>query len=77
MGYWSIGILSLMQLKSTASNRSLKIPQPRSYNCIEHLLEWVALNENQILTSRQTKFKTRRTGLSKIGTNALANIFLM
>ena len=36
-------------------------------------LEWVSLNFNQILTSRQTTFKTHRDNKQKTGLNALAN----
>ena len=35
--------------------------------------EWVALNLNQILTSRQTTFKIHRANKRKVGMNALAN----
>ena len=35
--------------------------------------EWVALNFNQILTSRQTKFIATKTNKRKVGLNALAN----
>ena len=35
--------------------------------------EWVALNFNQILTSRQTKFLATKTNKRKVGLNALAN----
>ena len=38
-------------------------------------LEWVALNLNQILTSRQTTFKTSKNNRKKVGLNALANRF--
>ena len=37
------------------------------------MTEWVNLNINQVLTSRQTKFKINKTNASKIGLNALAN----
>ena len=35
--------------------------------------EWVALNFNQILTSRQTKFLSRKANNRKVGLNALTN----
>ena len=38
-------------------------------------LEWVAINLNQILTSRQTTFKTNKNNKKKVGMNALANRF--
>ena len=37
------------------------------------LNEWVALNFNQILTSRQTKFISAKANKRKVGLNALAN----
>ena len=39
--------------------------------------EWVALNFNQILTSRQTKFCSSRANRKKVGLNALANRFFI
>ena len=35
--------------------------------------EWVALNLNQILTSRQARFFATRSNNRKVGLNALAN----
>ena len=43
------------------------------YNSNDQTTEWVNLNINQVLTSRQTKFKINKTNISKIGLNALAN----
>ena len=43
------------------------------YNSREHSLEWLHLNHNQILTSRQTHFKILRSNSLKVGLNALAN----
>ena len=36
-------------------------------------IEWAALNYNQILTSRQTKFISTKTNKRKVGINAIAN----
>ena len=36
-------------------------------------LEWVSLNFNQILTSRQTTFKSNKANSKRVGLNALAN----
>ena len=38
-----------------------------------YTFEWVSLNFNQILTSRQTTFKILKDNKQKIGLNALAN----
>ena len=38
-------------------------------------IEWAALNFNQVLTSRQTKFKTRSNNVKRVGKNALAERF--
>ena len=36
-------------------------------------LEWVSLNWNQILTSRQSKFEILKTNVKKVGLNILVN----
>ena len=43
------------------------------YNTREHILEWLHLNQNQILTSLQTHFQILRSNYLRIGLNALAN----
>ena len=45
----------------------------RLYNCNKPTFEWCALHFNQILTSRQTKFKIQISNHLKVGLNALAN----
>ena len=47
----------------------------RLYNCNEPTLEWCALHYNQILTSRQTKFRIKKSNKLKVGLNALSNRF--
>ena len=47
----------------------------RLYNCNEPTLEWCALHYNQILTSRRTKFNSKRSNKLKVGLNALAKRF--
>ena len=47
----------------------------RLYNLNEPTLEWCALNFNQVLTSRQAKFKSMKSNKLKVGLNALANRF--
>ena len=36
-------------------------------------LEWLHLNQNQILTSRQTHFKILKSHLLRVGLDAIAN----
>ena len=43
------------------------------YNENEHSFEWVNLNINQILTSRQTNFLIMKTNNNKVGLNILTN----
>ena len=45
----------------------------RLYNDRVYTFEWAALNYNQILTSRQTKFISTKTNKRKVGINAIAN----
>ena len=47
----------------------------RLYNEGHGSIEWVALNFNQILTSRQTKFMSIKANRKKVGINAIANRF--
>ena len=47
----------------------------RVYNTNYNSIEFTALNFNQILTSRQTRFKTSRNNKTKVGLNSLANRF--
>ena len=49
----------------------------RLYNLNEPTLEWCALNFNQVLTSRQAKFKSMKSNKLKVGLNALANRFFI
>ena len=45
----------------------------RIYNCNFNLIEFVALNFNQIFTSRQMNFITTNNNRTKVGLNCLAN----
>ena len=45
----------------------------RMYNSEVHSNEWVHLNLNQVITSRQTKFNILKTNQLKVGLNAPAN----
>ena len=54
-------------------NYNLGIQLFKLYNSKEHSLEWLHLNHNQIITSRQTHFKIMRSHHLKVGLNAVAN----
>ena len=54
-------------------NYNLGIQLFKLYNSKEHLLKWLHLNHNQILTSRQIHFMIMRSNKLKVGLNALAN----
>ena len=43
------------------------------YNSNEQSLDWICLNLNQILTTRQTKFMILKTNKTKVGLNTIAN----
>ena len=43
------------------------------YNFKQPEVEWTALNLQQILTSRQTKFSITKTNKGKVGNNILEN----
>ena len=45
----------------------------KMYNSENHSNEWVHLNLNQVITSRQTKFNILKTNQLKVGLNAPAN----
>ena len=45
------------------------------FNTTHHTIEWAALNLNQVNTSRQLHFITRKSNLKRVGLNALANRF--
>ena len=43
------------------------------FHCPDQSSEWVALNFNQILTSRQTNFISTKSNRKRVGSNAIAN----
>ena len=43
------------------------------YNSDDHTLEWVSLNVNQIITTRQSNFIFMKTNRTKVGLNILSN----
>ena len=45
------------------------------YNATISSLEWISLNVNQILTTRQTAFIITKTSNTKVGLNILTNSF--
>ena len=51
----------------------LSIQHFKLYNTKDHSFEWVSLNWNQILTSRQSKFEILKTNVKKVGLNFLVN----
>ena len=51
----------------------LSIQLFKLYNTNDHSLEWISLNLNQILTSRQSNFEILRTNVKKVGLNILVN----
>ena len=54
-------------------NYNLGIQLYKLYNTREHSLEWLQLDQNQILTSWQTHFQILRSNSLRIGLNALAD----
>ena len=46
------------------------------YNATNPSLDWVILNYNQILTTRQTKFLISKSNKNKVGLNILPNRML-
>ena len=52
---------------------NLGIQLYKLYNTREHSLEWLHLNQNQILTSRQINFEILKSNSLRVGLNALAN----
>ena len=52
---------------------TLGIQLYKLYNAREHSLEWLHLNQNQILTSRQLYFEILKSNSFRVGLNALAN----
>ena len=53
----------------------LSIQLYKLYNSKEHSLEWILLNWNQILTSRQTLFSILNLNMKKVGLNIKKNGF--
>ena len=53
-------------------NYNLGIQLYKLYNTREHSLEWLHLNQNQILTSRQVYFEIFKSNSLRVGHNALA-----
>ena len=45
------------------------------YNSTNQSLDWIDLNVNQILTTRQTNFLTLKSNKTKVGLNILVNRF--
>ena len=60
-------------MNSTVSSKPVLNLHFNFYNCNNNSLEFVNLNFNQVLTSRQTTFKILKSNRMRIGLNSLAN----
>ena len=52
---------------------SLAIQLFKLYNSDDYSFEWINLNLNQVITSRQLHFKILQTSKLRVGANALTN----
>ena len=73
MSFERIHAINKRATPNAIMNYNLGIQLYKLYNTREHSLEWLHLNQNQILTSRQTRFQILRSNSLRIGLNALAN----
>ena len=73
MSFERIHAINKRATPNAIMNYNLGIQLYKLYNTKEHSLEWLHLNQNQILTSRQTRFQILRSNSLRIGLNALAN----
>ena len=73
ISYERIHVINQRAPPNDMMNYKLGIQLFKLYNSKEHSLEWLHLNHNQILTSRQTHFKIMRSNTLRVGLNALAN----
>ena len=67
--------VSFIDLHAMYLSYKMAISLYRHYNSENYSLEWVSLNYNQIITSRQTKFISSKAHIKRVGINALANRF--
>ena len=75
ISYVNIHLMSSRALPDSMMLFKLSIQLYKLYNAKEHSLEWISLNFNQILTSRQTTFSILKTNNRKVGINVLTNCF--
>ena len=73
MSFEHIHVLNKRATPNAMMNYNLGIQLYKLNNTREHSLEWLHLNQNQILTSRPTHFQILRSNSLRIGLTALAN----
>ena len=54
----------------------LEIQFHKLYNSIDYSFEWVCLNQNKILTSRQNNYTTHKSNQQKVGVNEISTVAL-
>ena len=69
----NIHLLNKRATPNAMMKYNLGIQLYKLYNSREHSLEWLHLNLNQILTSRQSCFEIFKSNSIRVGLNALAN----
>ena len=76
--YISFETLHVMAKRATPEQLmlyKLSLQLHKTFNHSIPITEWNCLNENIILTSRQTKFKTRKKNRLRLGMNQMSNRF--
>ena len=73
ISFENIHVLNKRATPTAMMNYNLGIQLYKLYNTREHSLEWLHLNQNQILTSRQVYFEIFKSNSLRVGLNALAN----
>ena len=61
------------QKRNSVRRNIMAIQLHKLYNTNDQSLDWISLNFDQILTSRQTTFMISKTNKTKIGLNTMAN----
>ena len=72
---WNLSNILHLQFDKFLLRDSIKaaIQLYKLYNATDSSLDWVTLNLNQILTTRQTKFLISKSNNNKVGLNILPN----
>ena len=73
ISFENIHLLNKRATPNAMMKYNLGIQLYKLYNSREHSLEWLHLNLNQILTSRQSCFEIFKSNSIRVGLNALAN----